>query len=471
MTRISAVGAYAPRLRITDEAFEAAWGSFDAPGIETKAVPDADEDALTMGVEAGHRALDAGGVDSEAIDWLGFATTTPPVDEEDLVPRATSLLGVDAAKTATFGGSTRAGTQALVGGLETDVDGYGLAIAADCPQGTPDSAEEHAAGAAAAAVLLGPDGAAVRATAEATTVTPGIRFRRRGSRATESLGVTAYERSAFRTAVTDAVEALGEDVSTVDAAAIQAPDGRLPYRAARRLDLETEQVTAAETVSTLGDCGAASPLLGMARALDEGLERTLVVGFGGGSGATALVIEGTAPTDLSLEPQTSLEYAAYLRRRGDITSGAPEGGGAYVSVPTWVRSIPQRHRLVAGRCEHCDRLAFPPEGACRSCGRLAEYAPVALEGTGTVEAVTEISSGGAPPEFVEQQARSGSYASAIVGFDGPEGGTVSAPAQVVLVGETTIGVGDRVETVLRRIYTQEGVTRYGFKVVPVAGPS
>jgi hydroxymethylglutaryl-CoA synthase len=27
-------------------------------------------------------------------------------------------------------------------------------------------------------------------------------------------------------------------------------------------------------------------------------------------------------------------------------------------------------------------------------------------------------------------------------------------------------VGDRVETTIRRIYTQEGVTRYGFKIRP-----
>ncbi|WP_435552653.1 hypothetical protein [Natrinema sp. CGMCC1.2065] len=28
------------------------------------------------------------------------------------------------------------------------------------------------------------------------------------------------------------------------------------------------------------------------------------------------------------------------------------------------------------------------------------------------------------------------------------------------------GVGDRIETTIRRVYTQEGVTRYGFKVRP-----
>ena len=57
---ILAVGAYAPRNRVPAEAFEAAWGRFEAAGIERKAVPDADEDALTMGVEAGPRVAAVG---------------------------------------------------------------------------------------------------------------------------------------------------------------------------------------------------------------------------------------------------------------------------------------------------------------------------------------------------------------------------------------------------------------------------
>ena len=42
----------------------------------------------------------------------------------------------------------------------------------------------------------------------------------------------------------------------------------------------------------------------------------------------------------------------------------------------------------------------------------------------------------------------------------PDDGAATAPAMVV----GTAAVGDRVEAVQRRIYTQEGVTRYGFKV-------
>jgi len=36
---ITGVGAYAPRFRISSEAFEEAWGQFHAAGVTEKAVP------------------------------------------------------------------------------------------------------------------------------------------------------------------------------------------------------------------------------------------------------------------------------------------------------------------------------------------------------------------------------------------------------------------------------------------------
>ncbi|EMA41899.1 hypothetical protein C446_04800, partial [Halobiforma nitratireducens JCM 10879] len=46
--RVEAVGAYAPRYRLTAAAVEETWGQFHGAGISETAVPAADEDALTM---------------------------------------------------------------------------------------------------------------------------------------------------------------------------------------------------------------------------------------------------------------------------------------------------------------------------------------------------------------------------------------------------------------------------------------
>jgi hydroxymethylglutaryl-CoA synthase len=472
MTGLAGIGAYAPTFRLPAAAVTEARGTFEAAGISQTAVPDADEDTLTMAYEAGTLALAAGAVEPDGVDGLVVGTTSPPDEEEAMPPRLGSVLGLsETVTTRQIEGSTRAGVDALVAASEVAdaADGPVIAVASDAPRGPLDEATEHAGGAGAVAHLVAPDGpGALGEPAEHVSPYPGTRVRPPGSTETTGLGVTEYDRQAFRETVGAAAAALDADLAAADAVALQAPDGDLPYRAAGALGVETDAIRAGTTVHDLGDTGAASPLLGLVSALEAGHESVPVIGYGAGGGATALLIDGAGvPVETDLDGGAELDYAGYLRRRGDVTTGEPEGGGAYVSVPSWRRTIPQRHRLLAGRCQECEALAFPPSGACRTCGTLDEYHEVELPGTGTVEATTVIGQGGAPPEFVEQQARSGSYVSAIVALDGPEGRTVSAPVQVLREREEAVAVGDRVEATIRRIYTQEGVTRYGVKMRPV----
>ncbi|MBZ6496543.1 zinc ribbon domain-containing protein [Natrinema longum] len=472
MSAITGVGAYAPRFRISSEAFEEAWGQFHAAGVTEKAVPSADEDALTMGSEAAARALEAAATDPSEIDWLAFASSRPPEAEEDPTARLGAMLALSESTTRhVFTGSTRAGTRALWAGLDAlEADATtALVVAADAPKGDPDDGVDHAAGAGGAAFVLEREGPAeIVDRAEYAAPYPGTRFRNTDEDETQGLGVTQYDRQAFTETIGGAVAGL-EVEPEPDAAAIQAPDGKLPYRAAGAAGVGTDEIRAAATVHELGDLGAASVPLSLASALEDGYDSVLAVSHGSGAGADAMVVEadGNVPVETALEGADPLSYAEYLRQRGVVTTGPPSGGGAYVSVPSWRRSIPQRYRLAAGRCSECGALSFPPEGACDDCGALAEYDPVELAGEGTIEAVTTISQGGAPPEFAEQQAKSGDYAAAIVALE-TDGGdeTVSAPAMGTDADPADFSVGDRIETTIRRIYTQEGVTRYGFKIRP-----
>ena len=489
---IAGVGAYAPRRYVTNETVAEAWGQFAGSGVQQTAVSAADEDSLTMAATAARLALDAAAVDAAQVGRLAIGTTTPPTEEPGMSARLVSMLGLEASTTTRqFGGSANAGVAALAGSLDTDVgvhatgDEAVLVVASDTVRGDPDSAVDHAGGAGAAAVVLTPDaGGRVRAIGEHTATYPGTRVRGAGQREAEGLEITAYDRQAYRETVGGAVDALcgslteaeaGVAVGDVDAAAVGAPDGSLPYRASDALGVDRETISAGSTVHVLGDCGTATPLLGLARALDEGNGSVLVVGYGAGSEATALVVDSAeeVPVARRTAGTTEVSYAEYLRLRGEITSGDPAGGGAYVSVPSWRRTLPQRHRLIAGRCPECGTLAFPPEGACRDCHELAEYEPVRLARRGTVETATTIGQGGAPPEFAEQQARGGSYVSAVVAFqvaetvetDADGDRSVSVPMQVVEC-EKTPTVGTDVVTTIRRIYEQEGVIRYGLKAVP-----
>ncbi len=128
--------------------------------------------------------------------------------------------------------------------------------------------------------------------------------------------------------------------------------------------------------------------------------------------------------------------------------------GAYVSVPMYRRALPQRLRLEGRRCTACGVIQFPPLGACPRCGGCDLHRHD-LSGRGVVEAVTMIAPVGAPPEF----AGLGAYDVAIVRL--AEGPAVTA----MLTGSASIG--DPVEMVVRRLYEQEGVVRYGFKFRPL----
>ncbi len=489
---VAALGAYLPRLRVTPEELARGWGR-DRGGV-TRAVPDADEDALTMAVAAGRRALSAADAAGESVDGLLLSTTTPPVEEGALTTRLGAALAVsESARRAVYAADAASGVRALRAAAERDE--RTLVVAADCPRGAPDGEREAVAGAGAVAALLAPDGP-VRVTeaSEAGPPAPGTRFRRGGEGETEGAGVTAYDRAALRRALSAAA---GEVDTAVEAAAVQAPDTRTPYRGADPLGVDRETVAAGTAVDGVGDAGAASVPVSLALTLagldplapaeggDGDAPETLLAAGYGGDGAALLRLERTDAVPVAVDARSprEVDFGDYLRRRTEVVSGAPEGGGAHVSVPAWRRSLPQRYRLAAGRCVDCGAVAFPPGGACSECGSLAESESVPLAREGRIETASRIAQGGAPPEFSEYQARiGGDYTTAIASFPVPgdggeprgggdpdgEDGRASVPLLVVDDGreDGAPAAGDPVEAVFRRVYTQEGVTRYGAKLRP-----
>lgn len=137
--------------------------------------------------------------------------------------------------------------------------------------------------------------------------------------------------------------------------------------------------------------------------------------------------------------------------------------GAYLSVPTWRRTLDQRYRLVLGECPDCGAYNFPPEGACRECNSTAEFEDYEPDGAGEIVSHTVLEDG-PPPEFgsfIDQEDAIG-----VVIVELEEG--VRVPGMLADCDPTDHGRGDRVEAVVRRIYEQEGIVRYGFKFRPLS---
>jgi len=464
MKGITAAGAYLPRFRLSTDETQDAWGTAHAAGIEQKAVPAADEDALTMAIAAAERALDGASLDRAALDLVAAATTTPPLEEGEFVPRLVRALDLPAdVANAAETQHTASGAAALARAI--DADGPALVVAGDCPEGDPEE-EDHALGAGAAAFLIDDDPVvAIRDVAWHSDDTPGVRYREASERTVESLGITTYERDVVREGITAAVSALDVEVGEATGAAVHQRDGKFPYRAAADLPLSNEAVAAGTVVDKVGDAGAATVPLGLLSALDGADDGDLTVGafFGSGS-AAAVACEGGLPVNGidAVDAGTTIDYPRYLRERGYVVEGDITGGGAHVSIPTWRRSLDQRYRLVAGRCPECGGVTFPPEGACQECHSRVEFDLFEAPRTGTVRALTVIGQGGAPPEFAKLQQRDGAFAVAIVALDA-EDGTATLPAQVTDADPESVSLGDDLRATIRRIYTQEGVPRYGVK--------
>jgi uncharacterized OB-fold protein len=135
---------------------------------------------------------------------------------------------------------------------------------------------------------------------------------------------------------------------------------------------------------------------------------------------------------------------------------------AYVSIPTYSRSIPQRYSLIAGKCKSCGAINLPRGVNCLKCGRTLDSEPVKLSGKGRIYCFTVISRGGSPPEFVIQQNLVGAYPVAVIELD--EGPKIVAQMTDCKPEELKIGLA--VESTFRRIYDDDGMIRYGVKFRP-----
>jgi 3-hydroxy-3-methylglutaryl CoA synthase/uncharacterized OB-fold protein len=465
---IEAAAVCLPTARLPMGEQREVWDAVRAPGIEFTTVPAADEDALTMAVAAAQRVLAAWDGDRESVTSASLATTTPPAAEGTLSGRLAMALGLGGAvETADLQGDLLAGADALERALATA--GPALVTVADVPPGDP-GAEGQRLGAGAGAFLVDEEpSVSLLDRARAATEYPGVRYRP-SSETIEELGVRAYERAAVRESIRAATDRLDGDLTPLEAAALHQPHAGAPRRLGGALGLDDAAVEEGLVADRIGDAGAAAVPIGLCAALHgrESDDRTLAAFAGSEGGAAVSMWEGglTVSGIESLEAGAEIDYPAAMRLRGHLGEASVAGGGAYVSLPTWRRTLAQRYRLEAGRCQECESVAFPPEGACTACGHRGQYAPVALDREGTVAAVTTISEGAAPPEFAELQRRSGPFATAIVECPAAGGGTARLPAMLTHDDPAAVSIGDTVRATFRRLYEQEGNVRYGLKFGP-----
>ncbi|MFQ5552670.1 MAG: OB-fold domain-containing protein [Thermoplasmata archaeon] len=456
MAGIASLAFRFPAHSIRAEAYGDLWDATLAPGIQEKTVAGYDEDEVTLAVEA------AGGLPlSEPVGFLATATTGGP----RLAPTVAVALGVEDLPQGEFGGSTNASGEALLACLDflETHEGAAILVAADAPQGTPQEPAEHPQGAAGAALLLTPDGdLQIEEVATHTQDTPlqvGANHRKAGVEGVE------VAREVMQNAAREVLKGWG-----TGRVAASEPDGRFPSRTLKGL-VDPERIGGG-VVAISGDTGCVSPLLALAE-VAQGVRKGTRLGlvtYGGGSSVVLSLrasrpVRTLSPIDSLRAGRSYLDYPTYARYRkfqAGRDPAAEVSQGAYVSLPTYLESAGARYRLVASRCTACNRVDFPPRLVCLDCGGH-NLAQEVLSGKGEVYARTIIAPGSSPTEFQEQQDLIGPYAVGLVQLqEGPR-----VISQLTDGDPAEVEIGMQVEAVLRRIYRQEGVVRYGYKFRPL----
>ena len=337
---IVSYGGYVPRYRIRTEEIARVWGD-DADAIkgglrvESKSVPDEDEDTATISVEAARRALEEASVDGDDIGAIYVGSESHPYAVKPTATIVGAAVGATPLMTAAdMEFACKAGTagvQAALGLVEAGRIDNGMAIGADVSQGAPGDALEYSAAAGGAAFVVGDEDvvAEVEDTVSYTSDTPdfwrreGERYPQHGERFT---GKPAYFKHT-EGASNELLERLDAEPDDYDHAVFHQPNGKFPARVAESLGFSEEQYATGLLAPEIGNTYSGASLLGLVATLDEAEvgERIFFASFGSGAGSDAfsLVVDDGIEerrTGLceTLEDVEHLDYARYAKHKGKI---------------------------------------------------------------------------------------------------------------------------------------------------------
>lgn len=128
-----------------------------------------------------------------------------------------------------------------------------------------------------------------------------------------------------------------------------------------------------------------------------------------------------------------------------------------ITAPGYVREIPHRHRLEAGKCRQCGKIYYPSRQVCGEC-HSREFEALKLSANGKVISFTVIRV--APPRFDLQTP----YTVGIVEVDPG----VRLMTQIVDCDPDEIEIGMPIKLEFRKIREEgeKGIIAYGYKAVP-----
>jgi len=342
---IAGYGAYVPRPRIASATIAKAWGrSADTRlPVREKSVPSADEDTVTMAIEAARGALARARVAPSAIRAVWVGTESKPYAVKPSSTIVAEAIGATPwVSAADFEFACKAGSEAMQAAcayVGSGMAGHALAIGMDAAQGKPGDPLELTAAAGGAAFLFGPADAAlaiVEASHSYVSDTPDF-FRRQhmhypehGHRFTGEPSYFAHSLEASRALLSD----LGRRPSDYRWAVFHQPNPKFVRKAAAELGFAERQIAPGAIVDHIGNTYSGASLLGLAAILDVAAagDRIFFCSYGSGAGSDA--ISFTATERLAEARDAAPAVRDYLDRRRPI-----EDYGAYLRAAHAIRML------------------------------------------------------------------------------------------------------------------------------------
>jgi 3-hydroxy-3-methylglutaryl CoA synthase len=381
-----ACGAALPVLRLRREVIAEAVGWLNPPGSTARTgartICNWDEDTVTLAVAAARACISAGsGAATAAPASLWLASTTFPFADRDNAALVASALDIQTG-VATFNAasSLRTATSALIAAAERGAAPPALVIGADARAARPGSAQEMACGHGAAALLVGPAGAAALAEfiASATRHADFVDHYRMHDRDYDYALEERWVRDEglmklVPDTVKQALTAVGVPANQVAHCVLP-----MPKAAARKLAATLGVPDAAVADSLAADCGdtgAAHPLLMLIGALERARAGEVIVLIGFGQGVDALVLRAGAglaawearPLTAALaQRREETRYTRYLAHAGalDVDYGMrAERDNRSAQSVAWRRNR-EVNAFVGGRCRQCGTVQFPRFRVC-----------------------------------------------------------------------------------------------------------
>jgi hydroxymethylglutaryl-CoA synthase len=339
---IVSYGVYIPRYRIRLNEIARVWGDGDdiaeSLRVFEKSVPDLDEDAVTIAVEAARNAIARANIDPRRIGAIYAGSESHPYAVKPTGTIVGEAICTSSAFTAAdFEFACKAGTaaiQACMGLVGSGLIDLGMAIGSDVSQGAPGDMLEYTAAAGGAAYIIGSRdlAAEIEGFFSFTTDTPDF-WRREGMSYPEHGGRFTGEPAYFKhvtSAAQGLMERLGTKPTDYDYAVFHQPNGKFPVRVATKLGFSKKQIEPGLVVPMIGNTYSGSCMIGLAATLDVAKpgERIFVTSFGSGAGSDAFSISvkdriddircGAPSVRDYIGDAQYLDYAVYAKHKGKL---------------------------------------------------------------------------------------------------------------------------------------------------------